>query len=502
MQKKLLFLILSVFFIFPCFAQDFYDFKAGKSYLQILESSNKDELIALHRADSLAANSSNRTAIIEAKMISASIYEKSGDYHKAINLAFEGLNEANKIKESFSEATIFLFLARQFRKIGYSVQGEEFIAKADKIIASLAVDKTSYRLKGELFLEKGELLLEKKKYDKAVHKFNLAHPLFLRYELNENLKNLYLARNEYLLGTSYYHLKKFKRSFKHYDESYYYTQLSDPKAKISRAWIYNGYANLYLELEDLHCSELYFQKSLQMAESTKCNLLKKSVYHNALKFYRQKNNTDSIMLYSQKYISILTRINQSQKKILQAGMWTDQNLSNESSNNIIYLGIGAAAIIGIIVFFNNILIRNNIYKNELDKETPIAGHKTDNDNYLPAATEQSLLSRLHEFEKREKFLNKKMRLSLMATQLQTNAKYLRYILKKHKNTDYNTYINELRVSYIIEKLNSDPSYLQYKISYLADEAGFSSHSKFSKTFKRLTKCAPSDYIRKMQFATA
>lgn len=61
----------------------------------------------------------------------------------------------------------------------------------------------------------------------------------------------------------------------------------------------------------------------------------------------------------------------------------------------------------------------------------------------------------------------------------------------------NSYINSLRINYILEKLNSDPKYLQYSISYLAGETGFSTHSKFSQVFKNVVGMNPSEYIKQL-----
>ena len=58
--------------------------------------------------------------------------------------------------------------------------------------------------------------------------------------------------------------------------------------------------------------------------------------------------------------------------------------------------------------------------------------------------------------------------------METNTKYLSYIIKKHRQKDFAKAIyNELRVDYIIEKLTTDPIYRQYKIELLlADEMAF------------------------------
>ncbi|RTZ46822.1 hypothetical protein EJ377_15815 [Chryseobacterium arthrosphaerae] len=53
-------------------------------------------------------------------------------------------------------------------------------------------------------------------------------------------------------------------------------------------------------------------------------------------------------------------------------------------------------------------------------------------------------------------------------------------------------MNRLRINYIVDKLINDEKYRQYKISILADECGFSSHSKFAAVFKAVT-----DYSRQL-----
>ncbi|RTZ50445.1 helix-turn-helix domain-containing protein [Chryseobacterium arthrosphaerae] len=56
-------------------------------------------------------------------------------------------------------------------------------------------------------------------------------------------------------------------------------------------------------------------------------------------------------------------------------------------------------------------------------------------------------------------------------------------------------MNRLRINYIVDKLINDEKYRQYKISILADECGFSSHSKFAAVFKAVTDYSPSAYIK-------
>ena len=87
-----------------------------------------------------------------------------------------------------------------------------------------------------------------------------------------------------------------------------------------------------------------------------------------------------------------------------------------------------------------------------------------------------------------------MSLPLLAGQFETNTKYLSEIINNHYNDNFNTFINRLRINYIIEKLKSDPNYINYKISYLAEDCGYSSHSSFATVFKSIVGMSPVTFI--------
>ena len=60
--------------------------------------------------------------------------------------------------------------------------------------------------------------------------------------------------------------------------------------------------------------------------------------------------------------------------------------------------------------------------------------------------------------------------------------------------NFNTYINILRINYIVEKLKTDSNFINYKISYLAEHSGFASHSSFATVFKSITGISPIKFI--------
>lgn len=113
-------------------------------------------------------------------------------------------------------------------------------------------------------------------------------------------------------------------------------------------------------------------------------------------------------------------------------------------------------------------------------------------------TEQRILERLDDFEKSNQFNQREISLYNLSHEINTNTKYLSTIIKKHKHKPFNNYINELRIQYIVQKLRYEPHYLSYKISHLAEEVGFSSHSAFSSVFYQIMGVKPSVFIKNLK----
>ena len=117
-----------------------------------------------------------------------------------------------------------------------------------------------------------------------------------------------------------------------------------------------------------------------------------------------------------------------------------------------------------------------------------------NKNNLSDEKENEILDKLNKFQQKKQFLSPSMSLSVLSAQIGTNTNYLSSIIKKHKQSNFNSYLNQLRIDYIVMKLKQNPEYLNYKISYLAEECGFSSHTVFSRIFIEKMGIPPSKFI--------
>lgn len=112
----------------------------------------------------------------------------------------------------------------------------------------------------------------------------------------------------------------------------------------------------------------------------------------------------------------------------------------------------------------------------------------------------SVLKYLERFEKNKKYLSKNIRLSSLASACDTNPYYLSQIILHEKGKKYTDYINDLKLSFIIEMLETNKKYRRLSIKGLAEEAHFSSVQNFGKVFKLKTGMCPSEFIRGLENA--
>ena len=117
---------------------------------------------------------------------------------------------------------------------------------------------------------------------------------------------------------------------------------------------------------------------------------------------------------------------------------------------------------------------------------------------IASKTEKALLKKLELFEKNKGFIKKDVNLTTLAKQFETNTKYLSEIIKTYRHKQFNTYLNELRIHYIVDRLQNEPKYINTKISYLASDCGFTSHSTFTTIFTQIMNESPSVFMKRIK----
>ena len=110
---------------------------------------------------------------------------------------------------------------------------------------------------------------------------------------------------------------------------------------------------------------------------------------------------------------------------------------------------------------------------------------------------ESVLKQLDVFETTQAYLKPNITLNVLAKFTNTNTKYLSNIINTQKDKNFNNYINDLRIEYVIKQLNANSVFRNYTIKAIANEIGFSNTESFTKAFYKNTGVKVSYFIKKL-----
>ncbi len=509
-----------------------YDSIYNRVYKQLAQ---EDLNSALRVADSLYQLSTTPVFKVRSLILIASLYQQKENLEKAIEYAerAEALAEENIIYDWQARADGML--AGQFRMMGLYEKAKFYSNKALKIIPKITDSEKANHTAGLMLQELAFTSMEEQKYSQAVVYLNEAGKNFNKVISN---KDFIIMTNERLLGLNYFNLNIYDLAMAHYQSALKLSK-TQPTHYIT-GMINKGIAETLLKTNKTVEAKPYLDKAEKIADQSGYLQLKEAVYEVSKSYYTAVKDNEKLALAIEKKDSATTEIlekkadllNKTYEKLENRGIAAEKESSNKTTLLLISIAVlvmGAAFFLRfkgskqkeleqfkIIIAdnnsrrksfdnkasFNEIDIERD-YQQEIEAIKPQAVTTGDENlveeiqekNLISVETEQILLEKLNAFEHQLLYLDNSLSLSSLATEINTNTKYLSHIIKKHKGSDFSQYTNSLRIDYVIDKLTKDEKWRQYKISALAEAAGFSSHSQFASVFKSLKGLPPSVFIR-------
>ena len=110
----------------------------------------------------------------------------------------------------------------------------------------------------------------------------------------------------------------------------------------------------------------------------------------------------------------------------------------------------------------------------------------------------NILNSLLLFEKDKGFLKNNCSLEIVSKEMNTNKTYLSKIINEHKGYSFSTYINNLRIDYVVHLLQEDEKIRKYSIESIAEEVGYNNAKAFSKAFYERIGVKPSVFLRSIK----
>jgi AraC-like DNA-binding protein len=155
------------------------------------------------------------------------------------------------------------------------------------------------------------------------------------------------------------------------------------------------------------------------------------------------------------------------------------------------------------LLFDEFMSKHNLEKQELlVKET----HKVVIEEVIqkinaassidPKVVETTLI-KLAKFEKDKKFIKKDYTTESLAAEFKTNSNYLSKIINEYRGCTFPIYINNLRIDYIIERLENESIFRHYTIKVIAESGGYNNVQSFARAFLSRTNINPSFFIKEL-----
>lgn len=442
--------------------------------------------------------------------IFAEAFSLTEDYDKSIKYLFEVFQQSCPLTTE-EELNLRMIQSNIYKKIDLNSHFEESEKQIHQYIASVKDPELQ------------RLLENKFTINQAFRAFKISDYKIADFSLDQ--ESLEALKSDQLIYTKFLILNHFQNNQADLKQQ---LKRELPYSEENYKIFYNRYlaladaANLTQQGKEAAAVELLLQILDDLEELDNLEDYKDQVYQLLLNITISHQDKEKVAVYrnKQQYYSdqkeqILTNaIAEVFIQKTKSNIREQNELRNtyHTSLNLIWI-IGGALLILLLGYFLRLIWLEKHYKeiaayieemnsNKLDvekkaeTETEEIPDKSDHKNKLRLSNEaeQQIVSGLKEFEEREEFLQNDISLAYVASSLKMNTKYLSEFLNSKLNENFNGYINRLRIEYVVNKLKNNPEYLKYKISYLAELAGYTSHSSFTTAFKSITGVPPTTFI--------
>lgn len=435
-------------------------------------------------------------------------YIAKGDYSSALNFLYEEknykkyLNEEQKINIDVSKIILLrnLTLDRQSRKILEKLEN-----------TTVSDSKLKSYLEVIVAIEKSKFLLNENKVQEGIGLL-----IKLQSDVDAIAKDFSEIKISYAitLGDLYLKHKNLPEAQKQFEAAIDNLNRQNVENLYAKIAALHGLATVHFLEKDYAVANILTKEAMSYVERLGNLFLQVKVNQLQSDIYLATNDVANYKLINAKFFDLQSETESQEQEAINTSynLISDEYADGYSDDKsqyiaVIYVvsGIFLIVILTCLFFWQKVWLRKKrlveiinyieITRSNLMSSFSITDKKSEpKKNVILKETEEHILNKLKRFESSKRFINKDISLAVLAGQLDSNTKYLSEIINTHYHVNFNTYINKLRVNYIIEKLKTDPNFINYKISYLAENCGFSSHSSFATVFKSITGISPVKFI--------
>ncbi|AXT51768.1 helix-turn-helix domain-containing protein [Aquimarina sp. BL5] len=330
----------------------------------------------------------------------------------------------------------------------------------------------------DLYIKKGMVFYHQKDYTKSLDYLIKSEKILS----TENIENKFFPRVNinYFMASCYYQQQKYNQAITYAHKSIDVLKESD-KNKEPVIQLHLLVANCYRAKKE------YEQALFWNDEYVRLN-----------KYYQINKDKTVHKIYKKE-----TRQLESQIDILQSEMIADSRTKYITNGILITICLLLVSMTG--VYFRKQQKSKNKFVQLVEKIDQLEAKKmiksskvSTKELSIDDQKVSTILQKLEKLEAQEYFLKSDCNLRGMAKKVKSNATYLSKIISTYKMKNFNEYINDLRIEYVLKRLKEDKKFRSFSIKSIAMEIGYKSDNSFTKHFRAKTGINPSYYIKKLE----
>ncbi|WP_276681829.1 helix-turn-helix domain-containing protein [Empedobacter brevis] len=435
-------------------------------------------------AKSNALHSHDYKLVVKLDYLKGFGYYLKNNADSSVIYANSAINRANKMRYIEGEAMGLRLLGTQYAKMGLLNEAETALNKGLNLLKQIENEETN-DLRGSLYASKLVLMDDTVNLEE---KLKVAKKSIHAYENLNSLKRKKEVLPLAYTNTSYMYIK-----LNQYDSAYSYSKkalsMVDPSDKYMNAAIYHDLGLLFLEQHQYKDAVNYLEKGLKYCDSDAFLSKRQEILQRLAKAYTELGDYKKANETNEEYVELTNTINQSSKSAVRSVIH-DKNSKIDTLSK--YEKLFYISLLLFLMFLSLFVIRQ--YYRKRAKKKVVHGKKEDSFS-INDATKVKIVEELKKFEQEEGFVDQHMTLYHLSNKIGCNTKYLSRTVKEEFGKSFSNYINDLRIEYLLKKLETEEALLTYKISHLSKLAGFSSDPTFIKAFQKKTGMNPSEYLK-------
>ena len=481
------------------------------------EEAYEESIAILDKVEKIAIELDDKVLLCKAATAKGSSYVMNDQNQKALDAYYKALEVAKELKNYDRELMANSGLVLVYKKTN---QYDKALALSREILYSIHQTSLKNTKSHVSAITVGiEVYLDTERYDSVLHYAEQGIALSKSLDYKEGLVDLYIKK-----GVVFYHQDQYEEAldilFKaeeilqtnEVNNSFYPTINS--AYFVASCYYKQGLHDQAINrlLDNIKASE---QKDLFNLPVLQSHLLLANCY-------AAQQDFENALLWNTKYVELneanqkrktatINKIYQKEAEVLQKGMVDLQDAHRKNERIKIYGYILAVLLfvalsIGAVLYFK----KQKTYKsrfdkllqkiNDLETKEQEVGDKKDTTKPIIIDDEKitHILKGLQRLEAQEYYLRLDCNLRSVAKKVKTNSTYLSKIVNIHQQKNFNEYIRDLRIDYVLKRLKNDKKFRSFSIKSIANEIGYKSDYSFAKHFKAKTGLNPSYYIKNLQ----